>query len=445
MYSLAQSYFFVQVLHLDPECQQLTAESLKRKKVYLDTNVLYHSLTGTDKRFKAVDHALKLTTTLGITTVLSARTKEEFTDLLESRKRAFGKGPKIPDKRFKKISTNLEDGLLKDFLKKKAGNPNLTFERYADRLEEIETVLKNRYSTVSDESDYKDVLENPDMPTLKDIVIREGMMFGLQKSDKVAEHDAFHILLIQKLRSKSKGDILGPDFWFLTHDRSLLYVEKQYGKYKGFPSSIFVDNWVQLISPLLSPKQTKDARDAYLGLFASRLPMLSGAIDEEVFAAFQGKWIDDEDLSAKDIARIMGNRYIKDIYEMTKETEKPISDEDKEKMVKPIIAEIRTQNKEMAWMKREIGNLKKGAEGLQKDLSDLKQLSQKQSSIISQLGHVIGAFLFLVLWLILYEYFVSFHSIEHWTALIGSMLLAAIVGALADLKGYRWLVDRLLR
>jgi hypothetical protein len=445
LYSLAQSYFFVQVLHLDPECQRLTAESLKRKKVYLDTNVIHHSLTGIVRRNKSVDYALKLTASLGITTVFSKRTKEEFIDLLESRKKAFGRDPKIPNNRFEKVSNSLEDGFLKDFLKKRAENPNLTFERYADRLEEIEAVLSNRYSTAFDENDYEDILENPDIEQLKDIVVKEGMMFGLQKSDKVAEHDAFHILLIQELRKKNEGDILGPDFWFLTHDRSLLYAERQYGKYAKFSSSIFVDNWVQLISPLLSPKQTKEARDAYIGLFASRLPVLSGAIDEEIFAAFQGKWVDDEDLKAPDIARIIGNRYIKDSYEAAKIDEMTISEENKEKMVRPIIAEIRTQNREMAWMKRDITDLRKGTEDLKKELNDVRNLSQKQSGVLSRLRHLVGALVFLALWFLLYEFFARVHSVEHWGALFGSMILAAIVGALADLKGYKWLVDRLLR
>jgi hypothetical protein len=210
LYSLAQSYFFVQVLHLDPECQQLTAESLKRKKVYLDTNVIHNSLTGTNRKNKAVDYALKLTASLGINTVLSKRTKEEFIDLLESRKNAFGKDPQIPNNRFVKVSSNLEEGFLKDCLRKKEKSPNLTFDRYADRLEEIESVLNNRYNTVFDESDHNDILENPDIRQLEDIVVEEGSIFGLQKSDNVAEHDAFHILLIQELRKNSQGDILGP-------------------------------------------------------------------------------------------------------------------------------------------------------------------------------------------------------------------------------------------
>jgi len=445
LYSLAQSYFFIQILQLDPECQSLTAERLQRKRVYLDTNVIHHSLTGRDRRNKAVDDALKLTMTLGITLVLSKETKEEFLSLVGNRRRVFGKKPEIPKVRFKKTVNKLEDGFLKDFLQKKDENPNLTFDRYADRLEEIDTLMKNRYSAVFDENEYKEIFENTDMPHLKEIVVKEGTKFGLFKNDKVAEHDAFHILLVQDLRKKDKGDILGPNYWFLTHDRSLLFVEKRFGKYKTFPSSIFVDNWVQLISPLVSPKLIKNARDTYISLFASRLPILSRTVDEEVYLAFQGKWMDDEDLSPEDVARIIGNRYIKDYYERSKEVEKPILAEDKQKMLKPVIAEIKKQRRETAWMKRDIKKLQEETGKLQEEISSWKRISKRQRNILSKLGHIFGAGLFLVLWYFLYEFFVEVHTVEHWAAFFCSMLLAASVGAIADIFGYRWLLDRLLR
>lgn len=444
LYSLAQSYFFIQILHLDPECQSLTKASLQRKRVYLDTNVMLHSLTGAGKRTKAADYALKLTAKLGITTVFSKRTKEEFLPLVKNRRKAFGKDPKVPKKRFKKITNVLEDGFLKDFLQKKDKNPNLTFDRYTDRLEEIETVMKNRYTTVFDDNEYKEILEDPDFPQLQEIVIREGMNFGLFKTNIVAEHDAMHILLVQKLRKEDEGDVLGPSYWFLTHDRSLLFVEKQFEKYERFPSSIFLDNWVQLISPLLSPKYAKDARDAYIGLFASRLPMLTGAIDEEIFLSFQGKWMDDEDLTPKDIARVIGNRYIKDYHERSKDKEKSILVEDKEKMIEPVIMEIKTQRRETAWIKRHMGKLQKTTKELKEEVKELKEISNKQKNILSRLGHVLGAGIFIVLWYIFYEFFVGAHSVGHRDAFTYSMILSAAVGVILD-RGYVWLLDRLLK
>jgi hypothetical protein len=166
--------------------------------------------------------------------------------------------------------------------------------------------------------------------------------------------------------------------------------------------------------------------------------MLSGVIDEEVFAAFQGKWMDDEDLKPNQIARIIGNRYIKDAYKEAKEAKEPISDEDKEKMVRPIIAEIRAQDRKIAWMERDM-------EELRTKLNKVGELSKRQGGTISRLGHPFSALVFLALCLALFEFFVRVQAIRSEIALPFSILIAAIVGALADLKGYKWLVDRLLR
>lgn len=444
LFSLAQSYFIIQVLHLDPECQSCTRESLQRKKVYLDTNIIVHSLTGMKKRTKAANMALKLTNDLKIGIVFSKRTKQEFDKLVENSRRTFPKGVKVQKTRFDKLRNNIQDGFVKDFLKKKQKNPNLTFDRYADRLEEIEAVLKNRFSAIYDDNAYKEILEDPDLPQLKKTVVDEGVRFGLLKSDSVAEHDAFHILLIQELRKKDSGDVLGPNYWFLTHDRSLYFVEKRFGEYEKFPSSVFVDNWVQLISPLLAPEQVKDARDAYASLFASRLPMLTKTIDEDVFLAYQGKWMDDEDLTPQDVARVIGNRYIKDYYEKTKEEERQITDEERELIIQPIIEEIKSEKKERKALKQEIASLRQSTIQSQTGTNELKKVMESQRNIITWLGHLFGAIIFLILWFTLFQ-FVLIHSLEPWQAFFGSIIIAAIFGYLADFHGYKWLVDKLLR
>jgi len=444
LFSLAQSYFIIHVLHLDPECQSYTTESLQRKKVYIDTNVIVHSLTGTKRGTKAVNMALKLTKDLKVGIAFSKRTKQEFDKLVEDSRRTFGKDPKVPKTRFEKLHNELEDGLLKDFLIRKQKNPNLTFDRYVDRLEEIEAVLKNRFSVIYDDNVYGEIFKDPNLPQLKKIVADEGVRFGLFKTDFVAEHDAFHILLIQELRKKEIEDVLGPNYWFLTHDRSLYFVEKRFGKYEKFPSSIFVDNWVQLLSPLLAPEQVKNARDTYVSLFASRLPVLTKTIDEDVFLAYQGKWMDDEDLTPQDVARVIGNRYIKDHYEKIKEEEKKITEEERDMIIQPVIEEIKSQKKEREKLKQKVASLGQRATQLQKETSELKRIMTSQRNIISWLGHLIGAITFLILWFILYQ-FVLIHSLEPWQALFGSIIIAVIFGYLADFHGYKWLVDKLLR
>lgn len=445
IYSLAQSYFLIQILHVDPECQKLTRESLKRTKVYLDTNVLYSSISGDKGKHNTANEVLKLTAKLGIVTVISKKTKDEFTALLGTRRRNFGRDPFVPRKRFEKTVNQFENGILKDFLQKKVDNPNLTFDRYTDRLEEIDALAKNKYSTVYDANEHKEIIERNDFPELMELVIREGNNFGLFKTEPVGEHDAFHIMLIQELRKEDDGGIIGPNYWFLTYDRSLIVVEKKFGKYEKFPSSIFVDNWIQIISPLLAPTQTKNARNVYMSLFASRLPVTSSYIDEEVYLAFQGKWMDDEDLTPKDVARIIGSRYIKDFYQRSKTASEPIKDEDKEKMIESVIADVKAQNKETIKVKAKMKELQESTKKLREEVTEWKTISKRQEGILTKLGHLFGGFLWLVLWYFLYEYFVNTQSVEHWTAFLSSMILAAGVGALADLKGYRWLLDRLFR
>lgn len=444
LFSLAQSYFIIHILHLDPECQSCTRESLRKKKVYVDTNVIVHSLAGKERGNEAVNRALNLTKELGIGIVFSKRTKQEFSNLVGDKKRIFGKNPKVPKNRYEKLRSTLRDGLLKDFLDKKSKNPNLTFERYADRLEEIEAVLGNRYSVTYDDNEYNEISEHPDMPVLKTIVVNEGERFSLYKNSTVAEHDAFHILLIQELRKKEASDILGPNFWFLTRDRSLSHVEERFGKYEKFPSSIFVDNWIQMISPLLAPEQTKSARDAYTSLFASRLPILTKAIGEDVFLAYQGKWMDDEDLKPEDVARVIGNRYIMDYYKKAVHEDKQITEEELEMITQPIIEEVKKQAKEGATLRRGVASLKRKTTQLQIETKELKRTVGNQRNIITWLGHLVGGIIFIGLWFILYA-FVLIHSMEPLQAHFSSMIIAAIFGYLSDFHGYKWLVDKLLK
>jgi len=443
LFSLAQSYFIINVLHLDPECSSCTKESLQQKKVFLDTNVILHALIGSKSRNKAADSALRLTSELGIGIVFSKRTKQEFDNLIQDAKQGLGKEPRIPKGRFKKVCNALEDGILKDYLLKKQKQSTLTFTGYIDRLEEVEAILKNRYSATYDSKDYEDVDNNPDLPKLKDIVTEEGTKFNLYKSDVVAEHDAFHILLIQELRKNDKGDILGPKYWFLTHDRSLYFVERSFGKFEVFTSSIFLDNWVQLISPLLAPEQTKAAKDTYADLFASRIPMLSKTIDEEAFLAFQGDWVDDEDLTPEDIARVIGNKYVRNLHEELEQEKKQLTDEERDIIIRPMVEELKAQKKEVQGLNSKITSLDQKVSTLQGEVSTLKDTVGLQNKLLTWFGHLLGAIIFVVLWYVLYQY-VLIQSLTPWLAFVGATALAAIFGYLADFHGYKWLVDKLI-
>ena len=393
--------------------------------------------------YSCADAALRLTSELGMSIVFSKRTKQEFDNYIHDAKRDLGLEPRVPRGRFEKIRNDLEDGILKGYLLRKQKQPTLTFAGYADRFEEIEAILRNRYSAVYDGKDYEDIANNSDMPKLKEIVTEEGMRFYLYKSDVVAEHDAFHILLIRELRENDKGDFLGPKYYFLTHDRSLYFVEKRFEESEVIPSSIFLDNWVQLISPLLAPEQTKTAKDTYADLFASRLPMLSKTIDEKIFLAFQGDWVDDEDLTPQDIARVIGNKYVRNLREELEQEKKQLTDEERDLIIRPLVEELKTQKKEGQEFNIKITSLDQKVSTLQGEVSALESTVVLQNNLLTRFGHLVGASIFVVLWYILYQY-VLVQSLTPWLAFVGAMILAAMFGYLADFHGYKWLVEKLI-
>jgi hypothetical protein len=151
--------------------------------------------------------------------------------------------------------------------------------------------------------------------------------------------------------------------------------------------------------------------------------------------AYQGKWIDDEDLKPGDVARVMGNKYVKEIYEKIKD-KKQLTAEEREMIIEPIVEELKVGKKERKKLKKELKNKDQELEESKTEVGSLKK-------VIRSLRHLFGSLAFLVLWFVVYQ-FVLINSLEPWQAFIGSILIASIFGYLADLYGYKWLVEKLM-
>lgn len=341
LYSLAQSYYLIGVLNLDPECQTLIKESLTKKVGYLDTNMIVFLVGGT-KRSKVVEDLIKLSTDLGIKIKFTERTKEEFIKHVERKKGIYTKKGQISLNRCKKIKEKLEDGFFKDYLERRKTNPGLTYEGYFARLKEIETLLRRKYSIEFDGSSYEDIKKHEDMERVKTLVIK---YFSI-KTDTVAEHDAYHILLMQELRERERGDVLGSSCWFVTYDKSLYYVDGDLAREEPdrIPSSIYVDKWIQMISPLLSPDvSNKTAKEVFTNLFASRIPVLTKTVKEEDFLDLQGSWMDDEDLGPEELARIIGDHYVREHLESLREARARGEEEKISEVIGPVIIRIKKE------------------------------------------------------------------------------------------------------
>jgi hypothetical protein len=83
LFAIAQSYYLIEILNLDPECKKIEETDLSQMTLYIDTNVLIHALTGFPALRTAVDELLKITASLGIKLRITEKTKEEFLNNLE--------------------------------------------------------------------------------------------------------------------------------------------------------------------------------------------------------------------------------------------------------------------------------------------------------------------------------------------------------------------------
>lgn len=315
LFSLAQSYYLIQALHIDPECQQFCHTALQNKKIYLDTNCLLYLFIDDPEKSEAIRETVKLSKELGVVMYYTQETKNEYLRLIKNWKSQYVPFTPMPYLRFNKIKDIVRIQLLADFTRKHSINPKMTWDGYLTRLEMFDTIVEH-YATLDETSDstiYDTMIFNKLQDVLHDITPR--------KSVPVQKHDVYHILYVEKIRNEAKSDYLGPCCWFLTFDTSLDTVEKETFIDKNrISSSILVDQWFAIISPLIAPKIPGRKHEVtFSQLFVSSLPIFGDLIEEKDVVISHGDWMDTTDLETSDIAKIYGDKRTRAILHKARE------------------------------------------------------------------------------------------------------------------------------
>lgn len=319
LFSIAQSYYLIEILNLDPQCKKIEETDLSQVTLYLDTNVLIHLLTGTDELKKAMDDLLRITARLGVKIRITERTKEEFLMNLEETSQYISFAQPLSQQATQKVIDVLASGFYRDYLIAKRDNPSLTWQGYEERMKNFILILKNRYSVELEDVDKREVMTDP---LFKEVFEAVGDA-APSKSEQVVEHDAFHIILVKHKRGTKRGGILGPPYWFLTNDRSLNLAEIELIHKGGIPSTVTTQNWLGMIWPLMSAEvASKEAPEIFASLFSSITPAAL-AVNSQDLLLVQGSWLDDRDLTTEDIKEVLGSAYVKSfIRSVRKELEK---------------------------------------------------------------------------------------------------------------------------
>lgn len=312
---ICQTYVHIELVNLDPECNFLERTSLSMLTLLLDTNVLFSIVLDAHANHGTALEICKLTK-YGVKLVFTGRTKEEYLRTLDdwysSCKNLGGIRPSLLSK------TN------NDFLRSfQQGNFAGNLEGYYFTLRQLE-ILLSKYNICPfqhEEIKFDDELFKKVISWVEDYA---DLISRNPKNLAVAEHDAFHLLLVRKLRGEVREGIFGPNYWFLSFDISLPHVDKtinQYLKTNEPPSSIHPRIFLELITPFLGPEAGDKLSEILTSFIHSDFIAVGEEIDVKILSEVAGPWLDFNILSDEDIIRILGQKFVKEALDEISKSE----------------------------------------------------------------------------------------------------------------------------
>jgi len=367
LFSMAQSYVFLEILNLDPELKKIQKMSWSKKYIYLDTNTLLSLLFEWSAQHASIYTLIKQTQELGTQLLITQKTAEEYEKVIENSKEKH-RGFKIRTK-FGNLygHAKMDNQFFSTYAVALQKTPGLSIDTFAKKYEEYEKLLETQYSMEIEPIDKTIDLEDETASRLKVHLSSQA----IHKFPEVIEHDAYNILRVHKLRREG-SDETGPKAWLLTTDYSLPRTERDmYGK-KAIFASVTPEIWLQIISPFLSPTLAiTDRSIAFSKMLSSNFKSHKMNIDD--FANLLTVFMDDTLFTTDQVRIIMGSDYIQEkMHGMKERFEKgeQITLEQFEPIMRKAIKEVKDDNEQKIAVSDEIN--KKKFENMSQEITALE-------------------------------------------------------------------------
>ncbi len=283
---LLDSTFIIHMLHIDKNCSALVRKQFKGYRLYLDTNFIYR-LLGLDGPMlqKAAQTAIIIAKDLGFALIVSPRTIDEWQASIKWTVENLKKGPLISPGLAQVGAEYTTQGDLTTAYWRKYAQTKISIDDFFALYQHIEELLK--------ESDIKikDTLCDRirDDPLLTQEISKLNLATDSIKFPKVAEHDAFHRLLILRLRGKSPPKtFIDTKVWFLTCDTLLPKYDRMARKNPDeIPFCILANQWIQTMRPFLP--RTQDFDETFVDLFTSPYLRTYGHLSSNIAQKILGR------------------------------------------------------------------------------------------------------------------------------------------------------------
>lgn len=308
IFIMVQGHTLLEILNVDPDLQYIQEEALKQTKIYLDTNVVINLLFKNSRQHKTIKSILEQSRELGVTFAINEITKTEFDSWLDIHKKQVEPIRNSP-KEYVDVLFNkkIDAPLLMGYLDSLRQNPHQTIDQFCIGYDDITKNLLNDYGIEYDDSNINSYKKTKNYSKLYKSVHRNND----SKPHLTVIHDVVCMLKTKDLRKKISSGPLGPKIWFLTTDTTLWRSEKKIFPKKDIRASITTSVWMQIISPLISPKlKPVNISKAFSRLLSTNFGMDSIIKQEDVLNV-SAAFIDDKGLSPEDFGGLLGDKHVR--------------------------------------------------------------------------------------------------------------------------------------
>ncbi len=247
--SIFNSSFFWYLVQIDEKCSNLLKKITRGQKLYLDNNILF-SLVGLHgaHMLQSVHNMLKLANVLGYELWVTNKTLDEFNSSLKWRMEELKQKPPLPSELARIALENLDEDSFVTVYWREFVEKRTKIEEFVTEKSHIESILKGL--KIKTTNKFRKEIENS--KELSDEMSILNSVSDIYISDHIIEHDAFHRILIKKIRKGPKLQFTTAGAWFLTHDSKLPEYDMKARRGKKYlPFCITTDQWIQVNRPLL--------------------------------------------------------------------------------------------------------------------------------------------------------------------------------------------------
>ena len=266
---LLDSSFMLHAIQIDKTCSMLVTKALKGCSLYLDTNLLYVLFgLGTQRDDKAIRRLIEMSQQMGYIVAVSTKTMGEFNSSLNFAAKNLKKFSEVP-KNLAEIATVCSQGGFIPSYWRKHAETNISPEDFIATYRNPKRLLAQYKIEIHNEL-CAEVQEDSELK--EQISLLYASMDPIHIPENIAEHDAFHRLLIKKLRGGEVYAFSDASAWFLTFDKKLNRYDyfarsRKKSDLPEVPFCISCDDWLKLIRPLLP--RTDDFDKTFINLLSS--------------------------------------------------------------------------------------------------------------------------------------------------------------------------------